>query len=87
MGRNNFLTAGYNQWDFSAQKSFKTYKEQSFDFRAEMFNVFNHGNTGVPNLNLVTGIPPAGSGAVTFGNEALTVAGIRSIRIYVKYVF
>ena len=87
VGRNNFLTAGYNQWDFSVQKNFKTYKEQSFNFRAEMFNVFNHGNTGVPNLNLMTGIPLPGSGDVTFGNEPLTVAGNRSIRIYLKYAF
>ena len=24
VGRNSFLTGGFNQWDFSAQKNFKT---------------------------------------------------------------
>jgi Carboxypeptidase regulatory-like domain len=87
IGRNSFLTGGFSQWDISPQKSFKTWKEQSLDFRAEMFNVFNHGNTGVPNLNLMTGVPVPGAGTVTFGNNALTVTGHRSIRIFVKYVF
>jgi Carboxypeptidase regulatory-like domain len=88
VGRNSFLTRGFNQWDFSAQKSFKTWKEQSFDVRAEMFDIFNHGNTGVPNLNLGTGIPagvPPSSAA--FGNYPITVTGHRSIRFYFRYAF
>ncbi len=88
VGRNSLLTRGFNQWDFSAQKNFKTWKEQSFDFRAEMFNVFNHGNTGVPILDLAAGVTPGvAPGSVPFGNYALTVTGHRSIRIYVRYRF
>jgi hypothetical protein len=88
VGRNSFLTRGFNQWDFSAQKSFKTWQEQSFDFRGEMFNVFNHGNTGVPNLNLVSGVQPGVAPQdQVFGNYPLTVAGHRSIRLYLRYRF
>ena len=80
---------GFNNWDVSAQKSFRTFREQSFDFRAEMFDVFNHGNTGTPNLNLFTGFsdPTVAGSTNAFGNFAPTVTGHRSIRMYVRYVF
>jgi hypothetical protein len=89
VGRNNVILRGMEQWDFSAQKSFHTYKEESFSFRAEMFDVFNHGNTGTPNLNLFTGFAGLMNGdpANTFGNYAPTVTGHRSIRLYLRYQF
>lgn len=87
--RNDVMLRGFEQWDFSAQKSFRTVKEQSFDFRAEMFDVFNHGNTGTPNLDLFTGFgdPTVPGSTNSFGDFAPTVTGHRSIRMYLRYVF
>jgi hypothetical protein len=89
VGRNNVILRGFEQWDFSAQKSFKTWKEQSFDFRAEMFDVFNHGDTGTPNLQIFTGFAGDSNGDPLniFGNYAPTVTGHRSIRMYLRYAF
>jgi hypothetical protein len=89
VGRNNLILRGFEQWDVSAQKSFHTYKEQSFDFRAEMFDVFNHGDTGTPNLNFFTGFAGVSNGDPlnTFGNYYPTVTGHRSIRLYLRYAF
>jgi hypothetical protein len=89
VGRNNVILRGFQRWDFSAQKSFHTYKEESFDFRAEMFDIFNHGNTGTPNLNIETGFAGVMNGdpANIFGDYAPTVTGHRSIRLYMRYRF
>ncbi len=89
IGRNSVILRGFNQWDFSAQKSFRTWREQSFDFRAEMFDVFNHGNTGTPNLNLFTGFadPTKSDTQTIFNDYAPTVTGHRSIRMYLRYAF
>jgi hypothetical protein len=89
VGRNSVILRGFEQWDFSAQKSFATWKEQSFDFRAEMFDVFNHGDTGTPNLSLITGFsdPELPNPQTTFDNYAPTVTGHRSIRMFLRYRF
>jgi hypothetical protein len=89
VGRNNVILRGFEQWDFSAQKSFRTWREQSLDFRAEMFDVFNHGDTGTPNLTIFTGFAGDSNGDPqnVFGNYAPTVTGSRSIRMYLRYRF
>jgi hypothetical protein len=89
VGRNNVILRGFEQWDFSAQKSFHTYREQSFDFRAEMFDVFNHGDTGTPNLNIFNGFGGVSNGdpANIFGDYYPTVTGHRSIRLFLRYAF
>jgi hypothetical protein len=89
VGRDNVILRGFEQWDVSAQKSFHTFREEALDFRAEMFDVFNHGDTGTPNLSLFTGFAGTSNGdpANVFGNYAPTVTGHRSIRIYLRYAF
>jgi hypothetical protein len=89
VGRNNVSLRGFEQWDFSVQKSFPTFREQSFDFRAEMFDVFNHGDTGTPNLNIFTGFAGTSNGdpANIFGDYHPTVTGHRSIRLFLRYAF
>jgi hypothetical protein len=81
--------------DVSVERSFRTFEHQSIMLRAEAFDVFNEGNTGSFNANLITGVPFNGtdqqknvySGAVTFHNEALTVGGARTLRFYARYAF
>lgn len=43
---------GLNQVDFSATKNFRFYESHQVQFRAEMFNLFNHVNLGAPGLNI-----------------------------------
>jgi len=47
-GRNIVTGPGVQQWDFSALKSFKFTETKNLQFRAELFNIFNHANFGVP---------------------------------------
>jgi hypothetical protein len=39
---------GVQQWDFSALKNFRFTETKNLQFRAELFNIFNHANFGVP---------------------------------------
>jgi Carboxypeptidase regulatory-like domain/TonB dependent receptor len=47
-GRNIVEGPGYQQWDFSALKSFRFSENKNLQFRAEFFNIFNHANLGIP---------------------------------------
>jgi len=85
VSRNSMLTPGYEDWDFGIQRTIKIHESQQFDFRAEMFNVFNHGNTGTPATTL-TSIPDPGQ-FNPFLNYASTVSGHRNVRFYFKYSF
>jgi len=42
MGRNIFRDSGFKNVDFSVFKNFKFRERYGVQFRAEMFNVFNH---------------------------------------------
>jgi hypothetical protein len=47
-GRNIVQGPGYQQWDFSAAKNFRFAESKNIQFRAELFNIFNHANFGLP---------------------------------------
>lgn len=47
-GRNIVTGPGIQQWDFSALKNFRFMESKDLQFRAELFNIFNHANFGVP---------------------------------------
>ena len=42
VGRNTLRGPGINNWDISFLKKFKFVEDKSLEFRAEMFNAFNH---------------------------------------------
>lgn len=42
MGRNAIYGPGINNWDISFLKKFKLTESKNLEFRAEMFNAFNH---------------------------------------------
>jgi hypothetical protein len=48
LGRNAFRAPGFEQWDFSADKTFRLYENMSLQFRSEFFNLLNHTNFGIP---------------------------------------
>ena len=46
---------GLNNWDFSIHKSTKIGEKLAVEFRAELFNVFNHAQFMNPTGNLSSG--------------------------------
>lgn len=58
-GRNIVQGPGVQQWDFSAVKNFGLTESTSIQFRAELFNIFNHANFGLP-VNDVNDVANAG---------------------------
>ncbi len=47
-GRNDLTGPAYKNLDFNAAKQFPLFREANLEFRAELFNAFNHTNLGVP---------------------------------------
>jgi Carboxypeptidase regulatory-like domain/TonB-dependent Receptor Plug Domain len=90
VGRNTRYSKGYQQWDMNIQRSFKLHEGVMFDFRGELFNIFNHGEPGVENSTLISGINTdqwSNSGLNTFLNPTPTITGHRHARIFVKISF
>ncbi len=48
--RNQTYAPGYNRTDASLFKSFKTFREQNLQFRADVFNVMNTPAYGIPSI-------------------------------------
>jgi len=84
VGRNTYFGPNEQFWDTSVQKmipiGFHHLEHQALTLRAEFFNALNHGNHGLPDVNLA-------DGASSFGDLTGTVTGQRQIKIYVKYSF
>jgi hypothetical protein len=80
VGRNSVQNAWTQDWTFAVSKNFKISEGQSLQFKTEMLNPFNHGNTGVPNLTLI-------NFDSSFGDRTLTTTGNRQIRFKLKYSF
>ena len=90
ISRNTLYSKGFQQWDMNIQRSFKLHEKVTLDFRGEMFNIFNHGEPGVENATLISGIPTdaySSSGTNTFHDPAPTVTGHRHARIFIKISF
>ncbi len=69
-------------FDFSAFKNFSITERQQFQFRAEMFNIFNHPQFGLPNRNPDQG--GANGGARIFGTLG---DNQREIQFALRYTF
>jgi hypothetical protein len=76
--------AAYN-WDFSLFKDYRVRERQMVEFRAEMFNLFNTPEFGLPGANL--------SAPATFGRSTSTLstsAGFgtnRQVQFALRYQF
>ena len=77
-GRNILTGPGLTNVDFSIFKDFPIYERFKFQFRAEMFNIFNHPNFGNPNTTWNTG---------SFGNITATLTDNRDIQFGGKLIF
>jgi len=61
-GRNTVQGPGYQIWDFSLFKTFPIQERAKIEFRAELFNVFNH-----PNLQFAKSGPQNSINTTTWG--------------------
>jgi hypothetical protein len=83
IGRGSVEMPGFQNWDFAVQRAFKMpvwkLENQSLTLRGEAYNVFNHPNLGIPELD------PADT--ANFGNLASTIYGGRVLKLKLTYAF
>jgi hypothetical protein len=77
LGRNAFRAPGLEQWDLSANKSFRIREVARLQFRSEFFNVTNHTNLGIPNTTTTS---------TSFGQIRSTYPA-RQIQFALKVIF
>ena len=77
LGRNAFRAPGLEQWDLSADKSFRIREGIKLQFRSEFFNVTNHTNFGIPNTT---------STSSSFGTIRTTYPS-RQVQFALKLIF
>jgi len=78
--------------DFSAIKDTKLSERYTLQFRAELFNIFNHSNWGLPNAQVFTqGFNAAGQQAISFnpvaGQITTIAAPMRQIQFALRLMF
>jgi hypothetical protein len=90
-GRTNILGPGLVNTDFSILKDTRIPKiSEAFDiqFRAELFNIFNHANFSLPTATVFTQTSTGGAvPATTAGQITSTVGTSRQIQFGVKILF
>jgi hypothetical protein len=92
-GRLSIRGPGIVGFDTEVHKQFNMpYKEgHSLQFRFEAFNVLNHPNWGMPNLNILSGAAQSGKPAtaahINFGVVTSTSTSMRQIQFGLKYMF
>ena len=77
VGRNSFRAPNFDQWDFSADKTFQVCECAQLQFRSEFFNFLNHTNFGIPNTQITS---------AAFGTIRSTYPS-RQIQFAVKLIF
>lgn len=85
LGRDTLIGPGRATVDFSLFKNMAIRENKSLQFRAELFNLFNRANFGLPNRNLFidnSGKPTADAGRIT-----TTVTPSRQLQFGLKFIF
>lgn len=75
-GRNIVQGPGYQNWGFSTFKNFRI-RESETQFRAELFNIFNHPNFRLPNNDI---------SSPSFGTISEELPG-RQVQLALKFLF
>jgi hypothetical protein len=92
-GRNSIRGPGIIGFDAEIHKQFRMpYREgHALQFRFEAFNVLNHPNWGMPNLNIMSGAARSGMPGTAahqnFGVVTSTNGSMRQIQFGLKYTF
>ena len=90
VGRNSLVGPWYTTWAFSLTRNVLVHEGQTLQIRGELFNPFNQthrdGDGYWPNMQLVSGVVPTGSGASsTFADFSTSLHGGRTVRMLLKY--
>lgn len=81
--RNTIIGPGYASWDASIVKNFRTGDRRRVQFRAEVFNLLNRTNFGLPQATIFDA-----SGRVPDAGEITTTVGTaRQIQLGLKFEF
>jgi hypothetical protein len=78
IGRNTFISPGFENWNLSVQRQVKFKEHYAFMIRGEFYNAFNHPNLGIPSLTLTSSF---------FDNTAATINGARTVVVWGKFSF
>jgi Carboxypeptidase regulatory-like domain/TonB-dependent Receptor Plug Domain len=81
--QNTLYSPGYYQVNMSLFKTFKTWREQNLQFRADAFNILNHPTLGTPNGSINQNGGQI-TGAKTFQNNT---PDSRFFQLSLKYAF
>lgn len=76
-GRNIVQGPGYQNWDFSTFKNFRIRESKTLQFRAELFNIFNHPNFRLPTNDI---------SSPNFGTISEALPG-RHVQLALKFLF
>ena len=76
LGRNTLRAPGYTALDMNISKDTKITERTSIQFRAELFNIFNHTNFGVPSQSLFGSSASCPAGGATFRGQQVPCTGI-----------
>jgi hypothetical protein len=76
----------FAQVDASIVKSSQIYKEQSLEFRVQMYNIFNHPNFAQPSGAFAPGSLTFGEITSTLGNT-VAFGSARQLELALKYKF
>jgi hypothetical protein len=93
VGRNTIEGPGIFGFDFEVHKQFRMpFKEgHMLQFRMEAFNVLNHPNWAMPNLNILAGTAQAGlpgtAAHLNYGVSTGTTTAMRQVQLGLKYSF
>jgi hypothetical protein len=94
LGKNTITAPGYEAVDFSLSKDTRILERVNVQFRAEIFNILNHTNFGVPALNAFTAVAglngsPAGiTGNASNAGQITSIVGTsRQIQFGLKFLF
>ncbi|MFN2491655.1 MAG: TonB-dependent receptor domain-containing protein [Pyrinomonadaceae bacterium] len=88
-GRNIIIGPRFNVLDFSVNKNTRINERVSLQFRTEFFNIFNHANFSLPNVQVDSGAFGAigTTPDVDAGNPRLGDGGPRVLQFGLKFIF
>ena len=84
LGRNTIIGPGVADIDLALEKIFKPSEKADVTFRAEMFNIMNHANFGLPNI---TALAASGAANPSAGVITSTTTSSRQIQFALRINF
>ena len=84
LGRTTIIGPGVADVDLALEKGFKLREEANVTFKAELFNIMNHSNFGLPNT---TALAASGAGNAAAGRITYTTTSSRQLQFALRISF